>query len=405
MKRRETKGITSCYDCGIPTSLLRFLGACLYGDARAFYAGLNETGGAELEAQGKQFGMTAWFYRFLYDVLPEAKRAEYQRLYQARQVRAMLEKQELRRLYRVFESHGLRFVPIKGVDLAYRLYPDAALRVFGDWDIWFHPDDCERALAVLKEDGWKVPEFFKKHPNNGKENENYHHFSPHVRGHHIMEPHFSLSKFNNINPLEIWNYTVDYPDGDGQRVLSPEMNLLMLARHASSQSFLHARIPKLLTDAAIVMRKESIDFAELRKISARWNLPYPGELLAAFQEFFPIGVVSKFKSDPVKTSKYRAIFEFRESLGKSLGMAIELNRHEARRELTGGILKHVVSLKPDKIRHIYLLPSHGAWGRVLRAYGHWIWTRSWQGITWIQRKTKIREYVRLVKEIELSETQ
>ncbi len=38
-------------DYGIPTSLLRFLGACVYGDPVAYYGGLNESERVELDAQ------------------------------------------------------------------------------------------------------------------------------------------------------------------------------------------------------------------------------------------------------------------------------------------------------------------------------------------------------------------
>jgi hypothetical protein len=143
---------------GIPIPLLPFLGACLYGDAAAYYGGLNDAERAELETQGRTFGLFAWFYRYLYNILPAEKRADYRKIYQAQQMKAIMGGQELKRLYGALVKHELRFVPVKGADLAYRLYPDTALRTFCDWDIWFHPDDCERALAVLKEEGWRIPE-------------------------------------------------------------------------------------------------------------------------------------------------------------------------------------------------------------------------------------------------------
>ena len=44
------------YDYGIPTPLLRFLGACVYGNPGAYYAGLIEAERAELDEQGRGFG-------------------------------------------------------------------------------------------------------------------------------------------------------------------------------------------------------------------------------------------------------------------------------------------------------------------------------------------------------------
>ena len=265
---------TNCY-YEIPVSLLRFLGECMYGDPAAYYSCLNEAGRAELDAQRRTFGMTAWFYRYLSSVLPKEKCLAYQKVYQARQVKAMLGARELKRLYGVLASHGLRFVPMKGADLTYRLYPDAALRNFFDWDIWFHPDDCERALAVLAEDGWKVPEYYSMDRELVRST-GAHHFPAHVRGQYKIEPHFMFANFGEIAPQEIWRKAIDYPGGDGQRVLSPEMNLLMLTRHAASISYYHAQLPKLLTDAAIVIQKERVKFDELRELAQSWNLPYSG---------------------------------------------------------------------------------------------------------------------------------
>ena len=386
------------YDYGIPTHLLQFLGACAYGDAKAYYAGLNESERAELEGQGKRFGMSAWFYRYLLDVLPDAKRTEYQKLYQGRQVKALLGAQELKRLYCVLAAHGLRFVPIKGADLAYRLYPDTALRVFGDWDIWFHPDDCERALAILAEDGWFPPEHYTDSHNAVIKSAN-HHFSPHIRGGYALEPHFTLANYAGVDPHEMWEHTMEYPAGDGQRVLTPEMNLLMLARHASSQSYYHAQIPKLLTDAAMVM-KEKLDYTRLHEMASHWRLPYPGDLFAGFPEFFPEEIIRKFKADSAKTAEFRAIFEMRGRLGEPENEALLLSRFEAQGQVAGGVRKHILSLSPDKMRLVYHLPKHGAYWRVLWAYLCYFWTRSWRAIGWMRNRQKFLKYARTVESVE-----
>lgn len=394
MKQKNTN-----YDYGIPTSLLRFLGACAYGDPAAYYGGLNETERAKLEAQGIAFGMTAWFYRYLCNVLPEEKRLTYQKIYQARQVKALLGARELKRLYGVLASHGLRFAPIKGADLAYRLYPDAALRVFCDWDIWFHPDDCERTLAVLAEDGWKVPECYTG-GHEAVRSSCAHHFSPHVRGQHIIEPHFTLANFKEIALNEMWLQTLDYPDGDGQRVLSPEMNLLMLTRHAASRSYYHAQLPKLLTDTAMVMKNEKVNIDKLRELANKWKLPYSGDLLAAFPEFFPSNVIAEFKADSKKTEAFRRMFETRGRLGEQEDAALLLSRYEVHGQIASGVLKHIRAHTLSKMRLIYHLPEHGAWGRVLWAYVRWFWTRTWRVHSWMQRDPVLREYAHLVETTE-----
>ena len=394
MKQKNTS-----YDYGIPTSLLRFLGSCVYGDPVTHYNELNEAERAELDIQGRTFGMAAWFYRYLCDVLPEEKRLAYQKIYQARQVKALLGARELKRLYGVLASHGLRFAPIKGADLAYRLYPDAALRVFCDWDIWFHPDDCEHALAVLAEDGWKVPECYTG-DHEAVRSSGAHHFLPHVRGQHKIEPHFTLVNFKEIAPNEMWLQTLDYPDGDGQRVLSPEMNLLMLTRHAASKSYYHAQLPKLLTDASMVMQNENVNFGKLHELANKWNLPYSGDLLAAFPEFFPSDVIADFKADSQKTEAFRRIFEIRGRLGEQENAALLLSRYEVHGQITSGVMKHIRAHTPSKMRLIYHLPEHGVWGRVIWAYVCWFWTRTWRVRSWMRRDPVLREYAHMVETTE-----
>ena len=289
--------------------------------------------------------------------------------------------------------------PIKGADLAYRLYPDAALRAFCDWDIWFHPDDCERALAVLSEDGWNVPKYYSDDHDAVRRSE-AHHYSPFVRGRYAVEPHFTLANFEGIDLHEMWDKTAEYPSGDGQRILTPEMNLLMLARHAASRSYYHAQIPKLLVDAAMVMRQEKADFAKLRSMAAHWHLPYPGDLLAAFPEFFPADVMAQFGADPKKTADFRRLFELRGSLGETENVALLLSRFEAQGRVTGGILKHIMSHSPETIRLVYHLPKHGAWGRVAWSYVCWFWTRSQRAAAWLHRDAKLRDYARMADELE-----
>ena len=192
---------------------------------------------------------------------------------------------------------------------------------------------------------------------------------------------------------------MEYPSGDGQRILSPEMNLLMLARHAASQSYYHAQIPKLLTDAAMVM-KAPVDFDVLRDLSDHWHLPYPGDLLAAFPEFFPAEQIDKFDADPAKAMDFRSLFELRANLGEQKNVSVLLSRYEQRGQVVGGIWKHIRAHNPAKMRHIYQLPKHGAWGRVVWAYLCWFWTRSLCADAWISRNPKLQDYTRMIEALE-----
>ena len=387
---------------GVPVGLLRFLGACVYGDAAAYYRALDESGRAALEREGCAFGQQAWLYRFLYDELPEERRAKYRKVYQLRQAQAVQGEHALRIFFDELSAHGLRFAPIKGADLTWRIYPDAALRHGNDWDVWFHPDDCEKALDVLAETGWQAPECYTD-GNDAVFKTALHHYSPHVRGAFTVEPHYTLANFGDADPHDMWEFTMESPGGGGRHVLTPEMNVLMLARHAASQSYYHAQLPKLLIDVAMVMRHDDVGFAKLRAMSDRWHLPYPGDLLAAFPEFFPADVLAKFGANPERSALFRSIFEARGKLGEPNTTTLVFSRSRAKGEAAASLADHLLTICPAKIRRVYRLPKHGAWGSVCRCYADYFWTRTTRVLSsLLGRDRTMLDYCRLVESAESS---
>ena len=384
----------------MPIPLLAFLGACVYGDPEAHYRNLDEAARDELERLVSGFGFEPWFYRYLYRILPDGKRADYQKNYQARQAAALIRERELKRLFGMLSANGLRFVPVKGADLAYRLYPEPALRYYNDWDILFHPDDCSRALEVLSENGWKAPSRYTDRHNAAMKTAT-HHFSPHIRGRNMLEPHFTLSNFGDVDPLEIWAYAKESPCGCGHRIFSPELNLLLLARHAASTSYFHASLPKLLTDAAMILNREKPDFAVLRAMSSCWGFPYPGDLFAAFPEFFPPETVAVFGADEEKSARFRTLFEMRAKLGERETREILLTRFQIGGS-NGRVLRRILrTWGPLGMRSRYDLPKHGAWGRLSRAYLHYFFTRTKDAArTWIRHDRELHDYCRMVDSLE-----
>ena len=395
MKSRKLKG-------DMPVPLLAFLGACVYGDPEAHYRSLDEAARDELEHLVLRYGFAPWFYRYLYRILPEGKRADYQKNYQARQAAALIRERELKRLFGVLSANNLRFVPVKGADLAYRLYPEPALRYYCDWDILFHPDDLPRALDVLAEDGWKAPARYADSHNAAMKTAT-HHFSPHIRGKEVIEPHFTLPNFKDVPPLEIWRYTKESSGDSGRRILSPELNLLLVTRHAASSSYFHASLPKLLTDAAMILTQEKPDFATLRAMSSRWGFPYPGDMLAAFPEFFPPEEIAAFEADAEKSARFRALFELRGKLGEKSAREILLTRFRTGGGTGRDFRRILRSWSPLGMRSRYGLPKHGAWGRLIMAYLHYFFTRTWDAASiWFRRDHDLMDYCRMVDDTESS---
>ena len=389
---------------GVPVHLLGFLGACVYGDAAAYYRALDASAREALEREGCAFVQQAWLYRFLYDELPEERRVKYRKVYQLRQAQAVQGEHALRIFFGELSAHGLRFAPIKGADLTWRVYPDAALRHGNDWDVWFHPDDCEKALDVLAETGWKAPARYTDQ-NGAVVKTGQHHYSPHVRGGFTVEPHFTLSNFRDTDPYDMWNFTAEFPGGGGRHVLTPELNVLMLARHASSKSYYHAQLPKLLTDVAMVMRHDDVDFAKLRALSERWRLPYPGDLLAAFPEFFPADILAKFDADPDRSTLFRTVFENRGKLGEPDTTKLIFSRSRANGDAVACLAHRLTTCSPSKMRMLYHLPKHGAWGGICRCYADYFWTRTTRVLSsLLGRDRKMLDYCRLVESVESPRT-
>ena len=194
---------------------------------------------------------------------------------------------------------------------------------------------------------------------------------------------------------------MESPGGGGRHVLTPEMNVLMLARHAASQSYYHAQLPKLLTDVAMVMRHDDVDFAKLRAMSDRWHLPYPGDLLAAFPEFFPAEVLAKFEANPEKSGLFRTIFEARGKLGEPDTTKLVFSRSRAKGDAVACLAHRLTTCSPSKIRMLYHLPKHGAWGGVCRCYVDYFLTRTARVLSLLlSRERKMLDYCRLVESVE-----
>jgi len=76
--------------------------------------------------------------------------------FQANASRTLLLTDELRKLLRLFESHGIPAVAFKGPALAASVYGNLALRQAGDLDVLVQPDHLEAAKQLLLENGFRL---------------------------------------------------------------------------------------------------------------------------------------------------------------------------------------------------------------------------------------------------------
>ncbi len=219
-----------------------------------------------------------------------------------RQATSLRNEIEFQRFVDVLQKASIRFVPIKGIDLAHRVYPSPWLRSFQDWDILFHPDELERVLQVLQEDGWHsaVP--------LSVERCRHFHFPPCYRHGITLEAHRMLPMFKGCSPHSIWEHCHPTQPGSCHYLLEPELNLLMLARHASEGMFCSPFMGKFLLDTAFLLHHETVDWPKCRKLCLTLHQPYPGDLLAAFPMFFPQTLRDAMEPDPKRTAAYQELF-------------------------------------------------------------------------------------------------
>lgn len=210
------------------------------------------------------------------------------------------------------EKHSIRFALLKGTDLAFRVYPSPMLRSFGDWDILIHFEDIKRAIGLLLQDGWNSSQ-----PIPHERPTHYHY--PCLRKEGIrLELHWNLPKFEGCTPEQIWRHI--HPlrtEGGFQCVLEPEMNLLLLARHASEGHYQVMSLSKLLLDAGQILAHDKVDWEHCKEICEELHQPYPGNLLGAFPDFFQPEDIVAMRCDETCTHAYREIFENREHTSRS----------------------------------------------------------------------------------------
>lgn len=342
-------------------SYLTFLSQLVYDnapieDGRAFVTA-NRPSLERCIADG--FAGVAWRRLAECEELEEDVRNTLKALSQKQLVRSMREEVALKQLYAEFEREQIRFCPIKGIDLAFRVYPCACMRPYLDWDVLFHPADVRRAQDYLKGHGWQEIIDGAEHPDN-------HHYPPLVRDNHMIEPHWTLPHFRQVPAERLWDFMQQVEGTSCQFRLTPELNLLMVVRHAAEAQYRAVPLARLLLDAAFIIERCGVDWPRLQRLCRDMALPYPGNLLAAFPEFFPAEVVAAMAAAPEQVNAYREVFRARhEMAGVS---SPELFMYDRRRFSWKWLRHAVAAFGPRSMRERHELAPRGEYGRLVWAY-------------------------------------
>jgi len=174
-----------------------------------------------------------------------------------------------------FRRRGIRFLPIKGADLAWRCYPGWLIRPMIDLDILIHPEDFDAARAILQENDWEIP----------YRGASSHHEAVMVRHRAPLELHFDLPGIECREIGALWSEFEAAPDG-GWR-LPEELNLLMLFGHSRGHRWSNGI--QLLFDCAFLLKSGGAppEWERMAQLAVRFRQHSPEILFAAFPDLFP----------------------------------------------------------------------------------------------------------------------
>jgi len=339
-----------------------------------------------------KFGTLNYLYYKLNTALPAIWQTKLAANYRNSAGASLIEEHQLNSLYRSLIAAKIRFAPLKGADLAFRVYPVPALRPHVDWDILFHPQDFKLALKCLGAQGWESPYEYLTCQ---------HHAARMRKDVFGVEPHFTLSGFGQTNPAELWQYITPAQTSEFRHILTPELNLLMLCRHIAANNYRHSSYGKLLLDIGFLLKAETVDWEKLSFMCKRWNLPYPGNILGAFPEFFPLEVQKNSQPDSGVAAVYRKIFETALYMPSYNVAEWACNESNFLRLLWWKY--HLRGIMPNTIRAKYSLPAKGEY---FKLFLYWLLDVSKKMKALLlyttRRNPQMREYLNLLNLAEKS---
>jgi len=164
-------------------------------------------------------------------------------------------------------------------------------------------------IQLLQKRGWKT--FSGYEPGDPGE---HHHYQRMHDESCVLEVHWTLPDFGSADADEIWKNSKEI--NAYHHVLTPEMNLLLISAHASHNSFTHVSQWKILTDAGVLLKFESVDWNKVHRLADLWGILRPDILFRCWSEFFPEGILPEESSIPEQQKLIQDIFEMRSVVSK-----------------------------------------------------------------------------------------
>jgi hypothetical protein len=196
---------------------------------------------------------------------------------------------------------GIFFLNLKGPVLSQRIYGDPTYRYYKDFDILVNPEDMQKALAVMKELGFKS--YGYEWPISRSKQRNILKFLNQINYYHeptgvSVELHWKIFHWEVMKPGKLKdiiqeNLTTVQFGGREFKVLSKELELLYLMIHGALHAW--ARL-KWLLDIYEILKREKIDLDTFEY----WGKLFKVQVLIAstneiLQKFFPDSPQLPFK--------------------------------------------------------------------------------------------------------------
>lgn len=162
--------------------------------------------------------------------------------------------QEIKRL---LDTHQIEVIPLKGLALAFTLYPQEALRPMGDIDLLIHPEKVYRARNILIDHGAKP-----LHVALSKAHEQVHAHVAALSWKGIMvEPHqrlFALGSPLNPEKIALFDQLIKVP-GNSFRIFNEVMMTYHLAAHVIKGYKMGGMRFSWLLDLALMLQRNMHD--------------------------------------------------------------------------------------------------------------------------------------------------
>jgi hypothetical protein len=209
------------------------------------------------------------------DIIPDEIRLNWDHICAENFLNTSMALNGVRRILSVLEEGGVPAAVLRGIRLAYEIYPDPVMRPMRDVDILIPPDSHVTVRTLLAQAGMEPQKFLRSQLV----------YRIHGKDYEIHWSYVTPRRYRGVASYHQWlndTRAVATPQGD-VRSLSLENELLGLIIHA----FLHHDLNRIsqLVDIALVMKRDGLDWDYIKRWAADARLSKMLAFVLAYVEW------------------------------------------------------------------------------------------------------------------------